>query len=125
MTNGGYAIDSDLKFSARLAAAMEYAGLNQKQLCARTGFPQSTISSALNRSNGSTDTAVYADACGVSALWLTNGTGSMLETGLKKHSAIVDLSNLQLATIDALTVAMRSGKFDDAACLALMNSLMK
>lgn len=60
--------------------AMAHAGINQKELVKRTGLPQSTVSSALNRGNGSSDTPAYAAACGVQALWLASGEGEMLGT---------------------------------------------
>ena len=57
---------------------MHYAGLNQKGLVSKTGLSQITVSSAMNRSNGSTDTATYAIACGVNADWLSTGKGQMV-----------------------------------------------
>lgn len=65
-------------FSDRLRSAMLTAGLNQTALSAKTGIAQSTIATALQGARGSSDTAVYANACGVDALWLTTGEGSML-----------------------------------------------
>ena len=59
--------------------AMAHAKINQKELVKRTGLAQSTVSSALNRSNGSSDTPAYAKACGVSALWLATGEGNMMD----------------------------------------------
>lgn len=58
------------EYAKRLRQAMHHAGLNQKGLISKTGLSQSTVSSAMNRSNGSTDTATYAIACGVNADWL-------------------------------------------------------
>ena len=59
--------------------AMKHAGITQKELKARTGLAQSTLGSAMNRGNGSTYTALLADACGVSATWLATGKGSMID----------------------------------------------
>ena len=66
------------EYAKRLRQAMQHAGLNQKGLVSKTGLSQSTVSSAMNRSNGSTDTATYAVACGVNADWLATGNGKML-----------------------------------------------
>ena len=49
------------------------------QLSKRTGIPQSTISTAEREGHGSRETPVYAHACGVSALWLANNTGAMID----------------------------------------------
>ena len=67
------------EYGKRMRLAMAHAQINQKELVKRTGLPQSTVSSALNRANGSSDTPAYASACGVSALWLASGEGNMLE----------------------------------------------
>lgn len=58
---------------------MLHAGLTQKDLVKKTGLSQSTISSAINRGNGSSHTAVFAKACNVSAHWLATGEGGMLQ----------------------------------------------
>ena len=65
------------EYGERLLKAMAYAGINQKELVKRTGIKQSTVSSAINRSKGSSDSPAYASACGVSALWLATGQGRM------------------------------------------------
>ena len=82
------------EYGKRLKKAMAHAKLNQKGLIAATGLKQSTVSSAMNRSVGSSDTPAYAAACGVSALWLATGEGEMLiPTGEHKQNppiALVD-----------------------------------
>lgn len=65
------------EYGERLLKAMAHAKINQKELVRRTGIKQSTVSSAINRSKGSSDSPAYASACGVSALWLATGEGSM------------------------------------------------
>ena len=65
------------EYGSRLAKARKFAKLTQMQLSAKTGIAQSTISTAEREGKGSTDTAVYAAACGVSALWLETGVGQM------------------------------------------------
>lgn len=67
------------EYGQRLIDAMKYAEINQKELIARTGLAQSTLGSAMNRGNGSTHTALIAEACGVNASWLATGKGSMIE----------------------------------------------
>lgn len=68
------------KYGIRLKAARKHAKLTQIKLSEITGIPQSTISTAENFGNGSTETTVYAMACGVNAHWLATGDGSMLGT---------------------------------------------
>lgn len=68
------------EYGERLLAAMAHAKINQKELVKRTGIKQSTISSAINRSKGSSDTPAYASACGVSAMWLATGQGRMVSS---------------------------------------------
>lgn len=65
------------EYGLRLRAARKHAGLTQGQLSARTGIPQSTISTAERLGNGSSETPVYAKACGVDAHWLATGDGAM------------------------------------------------
>ena len=67
------------EYGQRLIDAMKHAEINQKELKARTGLAQSTLASAMNRGNGSTHTALIAEACGVSAAWLATGKGVMVE----------------------------------------------
>lgn len=73
-----YSAKMATEYGKRLKKAMAHAKLNQKGLIAATGLKQSTVSSAMNRSVGSSDTPAYAAACGVSALWLATGEGEML-----------------------------------------------
>ena len=63
------------EYGLRLREARKEAGLTQEALSKKTGIPQSTISTAEREGSGSGDTPLYADACGVSALWLANGVG--------------------------------------------------
>lgn len=89
------------EYGKRLIRAMEYAGINQKELVKRTGLKQSTVSSAINRSKGSSDTPAYASACGVAALWLSIGDGEMhlhprqtaIETKTYQPSALVSTTS--------------------------------
>ena len=64
-------------YGSRLRAARKLAGFTQNDLSKATGIPQSTISTAERLGNGSSDSPVYARACGVDALWLATGKGDM------------------------------------------------
>lgn len=67
------------EYGERLKRARAYAGnISQTELSRRTGIPQSTIGSAEAKGHGSADTPKYAAACGVSAIWLATGEGSMV-----------------------------------------------
>ena len=63
------------EYGQRLHEARKGAKLTQVGLSKKTGIPQSTISTAETEGYSSTDTAVYAQVCGVSALWLATGEG--------------------------------------------------
>ena len=65
-------------YGKRLKLARKHAKLTQVQLSAKTGIPQSTISSSEVGGSGSSETPMYADACGVNPLWLATGDGDML-----------------------------------------------
>ena len=98
-----YSLKMATDYGKRLVRAMEYAGINQKELVRRTGLKQSTVSSAINRSKGSSDTPAYAVACGVSALWLSIGDGEM---HLPPRQATIDHRTYQpLAPVNATPVA--------------------
>ncbi len=70
------------EYGSRLKTARNHAGLTQVALSKKTGIPQSTISTAEREGNGSGETPVYAQACGVDALWLATGQGEMLPTAI-------------------------------------------
>jgi transcriptional regulator with XRE-family HTH domain len=65
------------EYGSRLKKARTGAGMTQAQLSTKTGISQSTISTAERQGNGSGETPVYAQACGVDALWLATGKGEM------------------------------------------------
>lgn len=65
------------EYGLRLRTARQSAGLTQGELSRVTGIAQSTISTAERLGNGSSDTPVYARACGVDAHWLATGEGEM------------------------------------------------
>lgn len=65
------------EYGSRLRKARKAADLTQAELTAKTGIPQSTISTAEREGHGSSDTPVYAKALGVDAHWLATGEGPM------------------------------------------------
>jgi len=84
------------EYGNRLRAARKHAGLTQEQLRDKTGIAQSTISSAERDGQGSSETPVYAKACGVSALWLATGEGEMVPMELAAQQAgVFTYSNAQ------------------------------
>jgi SOS-response transcriptional repressor LexA len=66
------------EYGSRLKKARNHAGMTQMQASAKTGIPQSTISTAEREGHGSGDTPVYAKTYGVDAHWLATGEGEML-----------------------------------------------
>ena len=86
---------------------MAFAEINQKELVKRTGLAQSTVSSALNRSNGSSDTPAYAKACGVDPYWLATGDGEMAQSPSPTYP-LVTASNKPLARMDSAGAATKT-----------------
>lgn len=66
------------EYGKRLKQARAYADLTQKQLAKKADTPLSTLASAESEGLGSSETSKWADACGVSASWLTTGKGEMV-----------------------------------------------
>lgn len=135
------------EYAKRLRQAMHHAGLNQKGLISKTGLSQSTVSSAMNKLNGSTDTAAYAVACGVNADWLATGKGQMLSSSATVNipapspsiPASVSRSNQAVSSVDtaqsdtnSIAVALaviqkhtqRTGILDPP-CRDLVNALLE
>lgn len=65
------------EYGKRLKEARKFAGLTQSMLAKKTGTALSTLASAEAEGSGSSETPKWADACGVSALWLSSGIGPM------------------------------------------------
>lgn len=65
------------EYGKRLRMARRAANLTQAELSEKTGIAQSTISTAEREGAGSADTPIYAQACGVNALWLAIGEGEV------------------------------------------------
>lgn len=65
-------------FGQRLIKARENAGISQKRLATAVGMSQSTLGSLEVRGQHSSYTALIAQRCNVSIMWLTTGNGDML-----------------------------------------------
>lgn len=71
-----------MNYSQRLKAARKHAKLTQAELSKAVGITQTSISDLeTGKSASSTFGASIARICGVSALWLETGEGSMTEQG--------------------------------------------
>lgn len=67
-----------MEFKDRLKAARRHAGLNQIELAARAGITQTSISDLeRGKSKATAHVVKIADACGVSAKWLSDEIGPM------------------------------------------------
>lgn len=78
------------EFGARLKKARKHAGFTQVQLAKRVGIGQSTLAELEKTGQGTSHAVAIAQACRVSAKWLTSGDGDMLE-GFTKQP--IDLEN--------------------------------
>lgn len=67
-------------FGKRLKEARKTAKLTQVQLAKAAGIGQSTLAELEKTGYGSARVANLAEACGVSVMWLSDGTGSMHPT---------------------------------------------
>lgn len=67
-----------MEYKERIKAARRHAGLTQAQLAKLVGIDQASISDLeRGRSQRSSYNASIAKACGVSAIWIESGAGSM------------------------------------------------
>lgn len=66
------------EYGSRLQQARRHARLTQKQLAARAGMSQGTLSELETNGQSSGMTTQLAAACGVDAHWLATGMGDML-----------------------------------------------
>jgi DNA-binding XRE family transcriptional regulator len=66
------------EFGERLLLARKRAGLSQAELGSRVGLGQTAIAEAESTGLGTTKTVQIAEALGVRAQWLADGTGPML-----------------------------------------------
>ncbi|WP_130905326.1 S24 family peptidase [Pseudomonas sp. Sample_22] len=71
-----------MEFKDRLKAARRHAGLNQVELAVRAGITQTSISDLeRGKSKATAHVVKIADACGVSAKWLSDEIGPMTTGG--------------------------------------------
>ncbi|CAI8959912.1 Helix-turn-helix domain-containing protein [Pseudomonas soli] len=77
--NGVSHIVRPMEYKDRLKAARQHAKLTQGELADAIGITQTSVSDLeRGKSKGTSFNARIAQACGVNALWLENGLGSML-----------------------------------------------
>ncbi len=68
-----------MEFKDRLKAARQYAGLKQGPLAEKAGLTQTSISDLeRGKSKATAHVVKIADACGVSAIWLSDNIGPMV-----------------------------------------------
>jgi len=92
-------------YGKRLSQALKHAGKTQKDLAKAAHIKQSSVSHAIHEGFGSSHTAAFALACGVSATWLGTGEGEMLpseETEVKEVEVVSDY-DLVYSQIDELS----------------------
>ena len=105
-------------YGSRLRAARKHADLTQVQLSNITGIPQSTISTAERLGHGSTETVIYAKACGVDVHWLATGQGTMLQlaqnvTQVKIRSRVPLISRVQAGAFQGIEDMFQPGEADE------------
>jgi len=66
-------------FGQRIYEARKHAGLTQTQLAHAAGLAQSTLGELEIKGESSMRTVQMAEACGVRAQWLADGTGPMVD----------------------------------------------
>ncbi len=76
-------------FAVRLLQARTHAGLSQKALAELAGMAQSTYGKLEQEGHGSSYVAEIAQACGVSVMWLANGSGCMLDSAMRPSANYV------------------------------------
>lgn len=123
--NHGYIVGC-MKFNERLVAARKHAGLTQQQLVDRLPKKEDEkpIMSQANlakmeknpNGNGSMYTALIADICGVSAVWLTTGEGSMLE----QHTYARDEKETRV-----LMAMQQMDEYQKDTAIKILNSLVE
>lgn len=79
-----------MEFKDRLKAARRHANLNQVELAARAGITQTSISDLeRGKSKATAHVVKIADACGVSAKWLSDEIGPMTTDTYEKRASNV------------------------------------
>lgn len=85
------------EFGERLYQARRRAGLSQAELGQKVGLGQSAIAEAEGTGNGTTKTVQIAEACGVRAQWLADGTGPMLASDREPPPAARNVASEKVA----------------------------
>ncbi|WP_438284242.1 LexA family protein [Pseudomonas alabamensis] len=86
-----------MEYKDRIKAARKHAQLTQVALARLVGIDQASISDLeRGRSGRSSYNASIAKACGVSALWLENGTGEMLGIATPEPSNVATAQQPEL-----------------------------
>lgn len=100
-----------MNYSQRIKAARKYAKLTQAELASAVGIAQASISDLeRGKSASSTYNASIAKICGVSALWLETGDGSMvsaIEARGSSSSIAVDQNESNVEPGPPITTAPR------------------
>lgn len=88
------------EYGTRLRQSRRNAGLTQVELSEKTGIAQSTISTAERQGAKSSDTAIYAQACGVNAYWLATGKDSADQRSIdyEENQPLARVERAQAAT---------------------------
>lgn len=82
-----------MEFKDRLKTARRHAKLNQSELAVKAGITQTSISDLeRGKSKATAHVVKIADACGVSAKWLSDEIGPMLTSGSISSSGASNLS---------------------------------
>lgn len=116
------------EYGSRLKQARTSAGMTQVDLSTKTGIAQSTISSAERRGNGSGETPVYAQACGVDALWLATGQGAITPLINPSEIACTNGNSLMAKTLAECLDQIPTGPDKIAvflACLKLIETAIR
>lgn len=98
-----------MEYKDRIKAARKHAQLTQIDLANRVGIDQATVSGLeRGRYQRSSYTASIAKVCGVSAIWLEAGTGTMLQ-GVGDQS----LDDLESSNIEPALAPSRSFEYPE------------
>lgn len=100
-----------MSIGTRVKAARKKAGLTQKELAAKAGMKQSTLSELeTGESAGTTSIASLANALGVNALWLETGDGPSTKGAVDDLvSQIAKLTPAQRQVIKAVIASYTGG----------------
>ena len=105
-----------MEYKDRIKAARKHAKLTQPKLAAIVGVTQATISELeTGKSQSSSNTSAIAAACGVNALWLERGIGSMLDQEASETDSPSDKDYALIPQYTALGACGGDGYLNDHA----------